>query len=80
MASILSVAMMCDYWQMSLEASAIRLAVDKAIRLGYTTVDLKSPRSYKTAHVGEYITAQIPTILSVNHEHSNILVGKTTII
>jgi 3-isopropylmalate dehydrogenase len=80
MAAILSTAMMFEYWNMSAESNAVRMAVDKAIRSGYMTIDIATSRSYKTSQVGDYIASQIPNILHVNHSIQNIYMGKMTII
>lgn len=55
MAAILSVAMMCAYWQMQLESEAIQKAVEKAINEKYTTVDLRANEPYSTSQVGDYV-------------------------
>ncbi len=80
MAAILSAAMMCDYWNMHIEAKVIRHGVEKAINKSYTTIDLKADKNYKTSEVGDFIASQIESSLNTNRTKINQMVGMITII
>lgn len=80
-ASILSAAMLLEHFGLMEEAMAIKLAVDKSLRKGIVTPDIKSKSQFGTQQVGDYIAHSIVDIednFSVNDE--NIDLGKSTII
>jgi 3-isopropylmalate dehydrogenase len=58
-ATILSVAMMMDYFNLTTEAEAIRNAVDKAVELNVLTPDLNSEDHFTTDFVGDIISCFI---------------------
>lgn len=80
MATILSAAMLCDHFQLHTEAEAIRNVVEKAIRQGYTTEDLKGKNVRSTTEVGEFICKNLEKHLEENNTFKNILLGMMTII
>lgn len=78
--SILSAAMLLDYFEMKEEANAIRQAVNWTLENGFVTKDIEPIDFYFTSTIGElisdYITNKIPG--KVNKE--NIELRKSTII
>jgi 3-isopropylmalate dehydrogenase len=79
MAAILSVAMMCTYWELHHESKMIVDCVEKAINQEFTTIDLHPDNYYGTSEVGDYITAQIHRGFT-NHTEENKMIGMMTII
>lgn len=80
-ASILSVAMLLEHFQLFEEAMAVREAVDKSLQKGIMTPDLDPKSKYGTNHVGDFIASGIVDDdhrLNMNDE--NIGLGKSTII
>lgn len=78
--SILSAAMMLDYFGMGNEAAAVRDAVAWTLSNGFVTKDIDPVNSYFTSTIGElisdHISDRIPTAINKN----NIELRKSTII
>jgi 3-isopropylmalate dehydrogenase len=80
-ASILSAAMLLEHFNLSEEAVAIKKAVDKALKKGIVTPDLKAKSQYGTNQVGDFIAHNIVDIEDdFNMNDENIDLGKSTII
>jgi 3-isopropylmalate dehydrogenase len=80
-ASILSAAMLFEHFQLFEEATAIRMAVDKALEKGIVTPDLKPYSKYGTNQVGDFIANNIvDQDDEINMNDENIDLGKSTII
>ena len=80
-ASILSAAMLLEHFGLSEEAWAVKKAVDKSLKKGIVTPDLKENSQYGTNQVGDFIAHNIVDIEDdtlMNDE--NIDLGKSTII
>jgi 3-isopropylmalate dehydrogenase len=80
-ASILSAAMLLEHFGLHEEAWAVKKAVDKSLKKGIVTIDLKSKSQYGTSQVGDFIAHNIVDIednFKMNDE--NIDLGKSTII
>lgn len=80
-ASILSAAMLLEHFGLNEEAMAIKMAVDKSLRRGIVTPDLRAKSHYGTNQVGDFIAHNIVDIednFNINDE--NIDLGKSTII
>lgn len=80
-ASILSAAMLLEYFGLFEEAMSIRGAVDKSLKKGIVTVDLNKSSKYNTANIGDFIADNIVDNhddFNINDE--NIGLGKSTII
>ncbi|MFT0715448.1 3-isopropylmalate dehydrogenase [Flagellimonas lutimaris] len=80
-ASILSVAMLLEHFGLAEEAWAVKKAVDKSLKKGIVTLDLKENSQYGTNQVGDFIAHNIVDIeddFRMNDE--NIDLGKSTII
>lgn len=80
-ASILSAAMLLEHFGLTEEAMAIKKAVDKSLKKGVVTPDLKENSQYGTNQVGDFIAHNIVDIeddVLMNDE--NIDLGKSTII
>jgi 3-isopropylmalate dehydrogenase len=78
--SILSTAMMLDYFNMNEEASLVRKAVEWTLAHGFVTKDIDAVNSYSTTTVGDlirdFIENRIPSTINKN----NIALSKSTII
>ena len=80
-ASILSAAMLLDYFELYEEAEMIRKAVDKSLVLQITTPDLnKKFDNVTTSKVGDFIEDFINNPEDSNLNFSNIYLGQSTII
>ncbi|MCK0159772.1 3-isopropylmalate dehydrogenase [Allomuricauda sp. F6463D] len=80
-AAILSAAMLLDHFGLTEEAMAVKKAVDKSLKKGIVTPDLKENSQYGTNQVGDFIAHNIVDIddnFLMNDE--NIDLGKSTII
>lgn len=80
-ASILSAAMLLEHFGLNEEALAVKKAVDKSLKKGIVTPDLKKDSPYGTNHVGDFIAHSIVDFEDdtlMNDE--NIDLGKSTII
>ncbi len=71
-ATILSVAMMYDYFNLPKEAKAIRLAIDWALSENLVTQDLNSQTSLPCSKVGDYVSLFIEEEGNINLNRSNI--------
>src|SRR6056297_875840 len=79
-ASILSAAMLLEHFGLNEEAWAVKKAVDKSLKKGIVTPDLKENSQYGTNQVGDFIAHNIVDIEDdslINDE--NIDLGKSTI-
>ncbi len=80
-ASILSAAMLLEHFGLQEEAMAVKKAVDKSLKKGIVTPDLKSKSQYGTNQVGDFIAHNIVDIEdNFNMNDENIDLGKSTII
>ncbi len=81
MASILSVGMMMEHFNLQEEAQAIFAAVDRAMKKGVVTSDLDDQSTYGTEEVGDFIaTSILDGDLPAKPNQENIGLGKSTII
>ncbi len=80
-ASILSAAMLLDYFALSDEATLIRKAVEKSLKLHITTPDLNTKYdNISTSKVGDFIEDVINNPNDSNLNFKNIHLGQSTII
>lgn len=80
-ATILSVAMMLDYFNLPFEASVIRKAVEFVIENQILTPDLNQSESFSTNNVGDIITSLIECENNIEATNiQNILANRMTII
>ena len=80
-ASILSAAMLLDHFGLLDEASLIRKAVDKSLKLHITTPDLNTKYDHVTTNkVGDFIEDFINNPEETNLNFTNIHLGQSTII
>ena len=77
-ASILSAAMLLEYFDLIDEAQSIKNAVEHSINLGICTPDLNTKNHYSTDNVGNFIAEYIRTTNEIKVE--NVEVGQSTII
>jgi 3-isopropylmalate dehydrogenase len=78
--SILSAAMMMDYFELPEEAKAIREAIGWALSNGFVTKDIDPVNSYFTSTIGEVVSDFISNEIPQHSNIRNIAVGQTTII
>jgi 3-isopropylmalate dehydrogenase len=78
--SILSVAMMLDYFNMNAEAKAVREAVSWTLNNGFVTKDIDPVNSYFTSTIGELISDHAGGRIQAEVNRSNIELRKSTII
>lgn len=80
-ASILSAAMLLDYFNLEEEAALVREGVDKALQLHITTPDLNTKyNNITTSKVGDFIEDFINNPEETNLNFTNIHLGQSTII
>ena len=80
-ASILSAAMLLDYFALNKEAKLIRKAVEKSLKLHITTPDLNTKYdNISTSKVGDFIEDVINNPNDSNLNFKNIHLGQSTII
>jgi 3-isopropylmalate dehydrogenase len=79
-ATILSAAMMLDYFNLEEEAEAVRNAVNTLIDNGIVTKDLNPNRYYSTTTIGEMVADLILEQKSSHVHAANVNFGKSTII
>ncbi len=80
-ASILSAAMLLEHFQLREEATAVVVAVLKAMKKGIVTPDLNKESKFGTSEVGDFIASNIrDTDEHLNINQENIWLGKSTII
>jgi 3-isopropylmalate dehydrogenase len=78
--SILSAAMMLDYFGLTQEASCVRAAVDWAIGNLFVTKDIDSINFYFTSTVGDIIAEYISGVVPGSINNDNITLRKSTVI
>lgn len=78
--SILSVAMMLDYFELKEEAALVREAVGWTLSNGFVTKDIDSINFYFTSTIGELISDYIGGRISGDVHTKNIELRKSTII
>jgi 3-isopropylmalate dehydrogenase len=79
-ATILSAAMMLDYFGLNEEADTIRKAVNALLDNGIVTKDLNPHRYYATSTIGDMVADQILEQKSSHVHATNVNFGKSTII
>ncbi|MBS9768470.1 MAG: 3-isopropylmalate dehydrogenase [Flavobacteriaceae bacterium] len=80
LASILSVAMLLDHFELYHEAEDVRNAVIKSIDMNITTVDLNPKNPFSTTSVGNFISDYILEEGSAFFNQHNMNLGQSTII
>ena len=78
--SILSAAMMLDYFGLSKEATAVREGVAWTLSNGFVTKDIDPVNSYFTSTIGELISEHISERIPGGVNRNNIELRKSTII
>lgn len=78
--SILSAALMLDYFNMNEEALLVRKAVEWTLAHGFVTKDIDPVNSYSTTTVGDLIRDFIENRIPSTINKSNIALSKSTII
>ena len=78
--SILSSAMLLDHFQLSLEAEAIRKAVDWTLTHGFVSKDIDAINNYATSVIGDLIVDHIIKNAGTEGHSSNASLNKSTII
>jgi 3-isopropylmalate dehydrogenase len=78
--SILSAAMMLDYFGLTEEAQLIQKAVEWTLQSGYVTVDINPEHAFGTAAVGEMVKDFVLNKTFSDQNMSNILLNQSTII
>ncbi|MFV8224467.1 3-isopropylmalate dehydrogenase [Christiangramia aquimixticola] len=80
LASVLSAAMMLDYFGLIEEAKAVRLAVDVSIQLNVCTKDINRDNHYSTERVGDFLESVISDTEDHMINDENLNLGQMTII
>jgi 3-isopropylmalate dehydrogenase len=78
--SILSAALMMEYFEMHDEAKAIRDGVEWTLSNGFVTKDIDPVNSYFTSTVGELVSDHISNDIPQNVNLKNMTLGQATII
>lgn len=78
--SVLSAAMMLDYFRMHDEAELVRKAVDWTLSNGFVSRDIDSVNSYSTSTIGDLIKDFIENRLPLSIDKDDVLLSKSTII
>ncbi|MDQ2862204.1 MAG: isocitrate/isopropylmalate family dehydrogenase, partial [Bacteroidota bacterium] len=78
--SILSAAMMLDYFGLTAEAADVREAVGWTLANGFVSQDIDPANPIYTSTIGEFVSDYIGNDIPVNINAKNIAFGKTTII
>jgi Isocitrate/isopropylmalate dehydrogenase len=78
--SILSAAMMLDYFELHAEASKVREAVAWTLDYGFVSQDIDPVNPHYTSTIGEFVSDYISDDLPENLNAQNIAFGKATII
>lgn len=80
MGSILSAAMMLDYFGLNAEAAEIRKAVEWTMANGFVSQDIDPLNPHYTSTIGEFVSDFISNDLPENINSKNIAFGNATII
>jgi 3-isopropylmalate dehydrogenase len=80
MATILSTAMMLDYFKLNEEADTVRKAVNALLENGIVTKELNPNQYYSTSTIGDMVADQILEQKSSHVHAANVNFGKSTII
>ena len=78
--SILSAAMLLDYFTLHIEAEQVRNAVAWTLKSGFVTKDIDAVNNYSTSTIGDLIRDFIENKLTDDVNKRNITVSKSTII
>ena len=78
--SILSSAMMLDYFNLTEEATLVRTAVEWTLSHGFVTKDIDPVNSYSTTTIGDLIRDFIENRIPSTINRNNIALSKSTII
>lgn len=78
--SILSAAMMLDYFKMNTEAALVREAVDWTLKHNFVTKDIDPVNFYLTTTVGELIVEYVSNKVPGEIHQTNVELRKSTII
>ncbi|MEP7229042.1 MAG: 3-isopropylmalate dehydrogenase [Ginsengibacter sp.] len=78
--SILSSAMMLDYFGLQQEAKEVREAVEWTLINGFVSQDIDPVNAHYTSTIGEFVSDYISNDIPVNINAKNIAFGKATII
>ena len=78
--SILSAAMMLDYFTMHKEAEQVRNAVSWTLKSGFVTKDIDAVNNYSTSTIGDLIKDFIENKLPDDVNRHNMALSKSTII
>jgi 3-isopropylmalate dehydrogenase len=78
--SILSAALMLDYFGMYAEAAEVRQAVLWTLTNGFVSKDIDPVNPHYTSSVGEFVSDYIANEIPINVNAKNMAFGKTTII
>ncbi len=78
--SILSAAMMLDYFTMYKEAEQVRAAVSWTLKNGFVTKDIDAVNNYSTSTIGDLIKDFVENKLPDNVNKQNMALSKSTII
>lgn len=78
--SVLSAAMMLEYFRMYKEAALVRKAVEWTITNGFVSRDIDAVNNYSTSTIGDLIRDFIENRLPLNIDKNDMLLSKSTII
>lgn len=78
--SILSAAMMLDYFKLHVEANLVREAVDWTLKHNFVTKDIDPVNFYLTTTIGELITEYVSNKVPGQIHETNVELRKSTII
>ena len=80
MGSILSAALMLEYFGMYEEAELVREAVEWNIANGFVTKDIDPINNYSTSTIGELVTDYVENRIPSKMNKENMVISKSTII
>jgi 3-isopropylmalate dehydrogenase len=78
--SILSAAMMLDYFQLTEEATAVRKAVEWTLANGFVSKDIDPINNYSTTAIGDLVSDHIERNADTGRQNSNASLNQSTII
>lgn len=78
--SILSAAMMLDYFKLNEEAGLVREGVQWTLINGFVTKDIDTINNYSTSTIGELITDYVEDRIPSKINKENMIISKSTII